>query len=718
MFIEKPLVHGMLWLLVVLFLAPLFGCAAKSAGSGPMASPKPPMAERRPKISVNFDKKRVDYYYWLRERDNSQVIDYLNAENEYTAAMTAHTEKLRDRLFDEMVGRIKETDRSVPVFHKGFYYYTRTEQGKQYRIHCRKKGSLDAPEQVTLDENVLAEGHEYFELGGSAISDDQNLLAYAIDTEGDETYDIRVKDLRTGKLLTDRIDNTRPEIVWAANNATFFYSLMDKARRPYKLMRHELGTGSDQDALVYHEKDESYFLSVDKTRDDRYIMLSLNSNITAEVRFLDAATPTGKFAVVEPRSKGVEYYAAHHDDNFYILTNADGAVNFKLVKAPVTAPGKANWSEVIAARGNVKLEDIDLFRDYLVVWERELGLMHIRVQPFDPELTELQVEFPEPVYTVRSGANPSFDTMDLRFHYSSMVTPDTVVDYDMTAGTWNRRKVEEVTGYDAGLYETKRIWAKAPDGVEVPMSMVYKKGTPLDGTAPLFLYGYGSYGITIDPRFSSSRVSLLDRGMIFVIAHVRGGGMLGRPWYEDGKLLHKKNTFTDFIACAEKLIADKYTTADRMAIAGASAGGLLIGAVINMRPELFEVAVADVPFVDVVNTMLDPTIPLTVIEYDEWGNPNKQKFFEYMLSYSPYDQVKAQQYPHLLITAGLNDPRVQYWEPAKFTAKLRYTKTDNHTLLLKTEMEAGHFGSSGRYDYLKDIAFMYAFVLDHLGIGE
>lgn len=675
--------------------------------------PKPPVAKKIPKDVTVYGDTRIDNYYWLRERDNPEVLNYLEAENAYTETMMKHTEELRDSLFREMKGRIKETDLSVPVKIDDYYYYSRTEEGKQYSIYCRKKGSLEADEEVLLDQNELAEGYEYFELGVMEVSPDHRLLAYAVDTTGGEEYELRIKDLTTNKLLPDIVHGVSYSLDWANDNKTIFYTTLDEAKRPFKVSRHVLGTPTTEDQLVYREDDDQYFLSVGKSKSREYLFLEMESNITTEVRFLRADDPFGEFRIIHPREKGVEYSVAHRGDWFYILTN-DRAVNFRMMKAPVADPSKSNWVEIIPHRETVKIDHMEIFQDFLVVFEKENGLKRIRVTRFDGEETHY-VDFPEPVYTISVGDNPEFRSKLLRFSYSSLITPRTVYDYDMETRTRELKKQDAVLGgYDPAQYVSERIWATAPDGKKVPMSVAYKKGLEKNGRNPLYLYGYGAYGFTIDPYFSSVRLSLIDRGFVFVIAHIRGGGYLGRPWYEDGKLLRKKNTFTDFIACAEYLIDRKYTNPDRLVISGGSAGGLLMGAVTNMRPDLFKAVVARVPFVDVINTMLDESIPLTVTEYDEWGNPHDKIYYDYMRSYSPYDNVEAKMYPNMLVTAGLNDPRVQYWEPAKWVAKLRALKTDNNILLLKTNMGAGHSGASGRYDYLKEVAFRYAFILDVL----
>ena len=619
---------------------------------------------------------------------------------------------LQARLYDEMLGRIKQTDLSVPVQRDDFFYYTRTEEGKQYAIYCRKKGLLDAPEEVLLDGNVLAEGHKYFRVGNFMASPDHRLLAYSTDFEGNEMYTIRVKDLDTGALLPDEIPNTYYSLEWAHDNATFFYTVLDDALRPYQVFRHTLGI--ERNTLVYHEPDERFTVALTATRSRAYIFINIESSLTSEVRYLSSNDPGGEFRALLPRVFETEYDATHHGDSFFIRTN-DSAKGFRVVEAPVEDPAKENWKEVVPGRAGITIESVTAFEDYLVTEERHRGLMQICIRDFRTG-EQHSIDYPEPVYTAELGANAEFRTKLLRFHYTSLVTPASVYDYNMETRERELKKRQEVLGgYEPSLYQSERIYAVAQDGVEVPISLVYKKGAPRDGRAPLLLYGYGSYGISIDPSFSSDLLSLLDRGFVYAIAHIRGGMDMGKPWHEDGRLLKKKNTFTDFIACAEHLIARQYTSSERLAITGGSAGGLLMGAVINMRPDLFAAVVTRVPFVDSLNTALDPSLPLTVGEYEEFGNPAIREFYDYMKSYAPYENVGPREYPAILITAGLNDPRVSYWEPAKWTAKLRALKKDTRLLLLKTNMGAGHFGASGRYEHLKETAFNYAFLLGVFG---
>lgn len=657
--------------------------------------------------------KRIDDYAWLRERKNPDVLDYLNSENRFCEGAMAHTQSLQETLYREMVSRIKETDDSVPVKWGGYYYYNRTEKDRQYKIYCRKKGSLDATEEILLDANELAKGKEYFSLGVYRISPDHRLLAYSVDTNGSEKYVLYIKDLVSGQGLSEAIPDTYYGMEWSNDNRTIFYNTVDAASRPYRLFRHILGNDHDQDELIYEEKDERYFLELTKSRSDKYIFMHLGSKVSSEVRYLDAGRPSDDFMIFQERQPEIEYTVEHHEGVFFIVTN-ERAVNFKLMSTSLDVTDKSKWAEIIPHREDVLIEGVDAFKDFLVIYERSEGLKHIRIRNMRTN-EDHHVNFPDPVYTVSPGGNPEYDSVTLRFVYTSMVVPSSTYDYDMNIRTRELRKQEEVIGYDPSAYSCERVFATADDGARIPISIVYKKGVVKDGNNPLLLYGYGSYGITVEPGFSSPRVSLLDRGFIFAIAHIRGGQEMGRRWYEDGKLFKKKNTFTDFISSAEFLIGERYTSSKRMAIMGASAGGLLMGAVTNMRPDLFNAVVAKVPFVDVVNTMLDESLPLTVTEYEEWGDPNQKEYFEYIRSYAPYENVEKNKYPHILATAGLNDPRVSYWEPAKWVAKLRSLKTDENLVLLKTNMGAGHGGASGRYDYLKEIAFEYAFIIDRVG---
>jgi oligopeptidase B len=676
----------------------------------------PPVARIVPRVETVHGELRVDDYFWLRDRGDPDVVAYLEAENRYTAGVMRHTEGLQERLYQEMRQRIKETDLSVPERLDDYFYYSRTEAGGQYPIFCRRHGEL-GDEEILLDQNPLAAGHGYFRLGASAVSPDHRLLAYSVDTSGAEEFTLFIKDLGTGALFPESIVSTSHDVAWANDSRTLFYTALDQAHRPCRLYRHLVGTNPAEDVLVYFEPDASFFLDISRTRSRAYLLLDISSHSTSEVRFVSAYRPEDSFRIVQPREPGIEYTVSHNGDRFFITTN-DAAPNFRLVQAPVATPGREHWSPVLPYRPEVKLDTTDAFKKHLVVYERASGFRQIRVLDLAAGEEHL-ISFPEPVYTVRAHANPEFDTTLLRFTYTSLVTPSSVVDYDMAGRSWTVRKQTEVLGgYDPSLYRSERLSATAPDGTAVPISLVYRIPLQHEGQRPLLLNAYGAYGMSYDPTFSSNTLSLLDRGFVVAIAHVRGGEEMGRPWYEGGRRLNKRNSFTDFIAAAEYLIGKGYSSADRLVIRGGSAGGLLMGAVTNMRPELFRAVLAEVPFVDVVNTMLDASLPLTVIEYDEWGNPNDRASYEYIRSYSPYDNVEARRYPHMLVTAGLNDPRVAYWEPAKWTAKLRAQKTDDNRLLLRTNMGAGHGGASGRYDYLREIAFKYAFVLDVLGLPE
>ncbi len=679
---------------------------------------KPPVAKIKPTRLEKHGHVRIDNYYWLRERDNPEVIAYLEAENAYTDAVMAHTKELQEKLFQEIKGRIKEDDRSVPYKLDDYYYYTRYEPGKEYPIYCRKKGSLEAPEEVMLDANELARGHGFFAVRGTEVSFNQDLLAFSVDTVGRRIYTLQVKDLSTGEILPDRIPEVTGNVAWANDNKTIFYSKQDLVTlRPYQIYRHTLGSDPSQDVLVYEEPDETFRCYVRRTKSKRFIIIGSSQTLADEYRFLDADQPGGAFTLFLPRERGLEYDLDHFGGHFYIRTNLD-AENFRLMRTPIANTAKENWEEVIPHREDVLLEDFEIFRDHLVVSERKNGLRQIRVIRWDGG-DDHYLDFGEPAYLAYVSTNPDFNTTTLRYGYTSLTTPNSVYDYDMVSRQKTLLKRDEVLGdFSPDNYVTERLYAPVRDGVKVPISLVYRKGLKKDSRNPLLLYGYGSYGASRDATFDPARLSLLDRGFIYAIAHVRGGQEMGRQWYEDGKLLKKKNTFTDFIDCARYLLAQRYTNPDRLFCYGGSAGGLLIGAVLNMAPELFHGAIAAVPFVDVVTTMLDESIPLTTNEYDEWGNPNDRVYYDYILSYSPYDNVEAKAYPHLLVTTGLHDSQVQYWEPAKWVAKLRAMKTDDHRLLLKTNMEAGHGGASGRYRRYRERAFEYAFLLDLAGITE
>ena len=651
-----------------------------------------------------------DPYFWLREKDNPEVVQYLEAENAYTETVLAEYAEVREQLYQELKSRIKEDDSSVPAKSDNYYYYSRVEAGKQYNIYCRKKDSLDSPESIILDSNVLAAGMPYFSLGVFDVSPNHQLLAYSIDTDGSESYTVYFKDLASGELLSDRLENTYYSSAWSNDNQSFYYTVLDDNLRPYRLYRHRLGQLQSEDELIYEESDAQFFISCSKSRDDKYIFLSCDGKITSEVYFMSASDPQAKPNLIAPRERGIEYSVTHHEGYFYILTN-ENAQNFRILRTPVDSLDKRNWQEFLAHDPEVLLEDIDEFKDYLIISDRYRGLARLRIY-YCKENSFYNIDFPDPVYAVFGSANYEYNTHVYRFGYSSLILPNTIYEYDLRSHTKQVLKQDEIPGgYDASLYTSERIYATSYDGTQVPISLVYAKNLAKDGSNPLYLYGYGSYGYSLDAYFSTKRLSLLERGFIWAMAHIRGGSEMGRKWYEDGKFLKKKNTFYDFIACAEHLIKEGYTSKGNIAISGGSAGGLLVGTVLNWRPDLLRAAIANVPFVDVLNTMLDDTLPLTQLEYDEWGNPQEREFYEYIRSYSPYDNVKAQNYPHILITAGLNDPRVTYWEPAKWTAKLRSLKTDQNLLLLKTNLSAGHGGASGRYEYLKEIALEYTFLL-------
>ena len=638
---------------------------------------------------------------------------------EYLEEAMGHTKPLQKALFSEMKGRIKETDSTVPEKRGAYLYYDRTETGKQYPTFCRKKDSPDSPEEVLLDQNLLAEGKIFCSVSGFSVSPDDSKLAYSVDIDGNEVYTIFIKDLTTGDLYPEAIPNAYGSVYsysgveWANDNKTIFYTTLDGAKRSYRLYRHTIGADPSQDVLLHEEKNETFSVYLYKTRDNKYILTGHNSTLTSEMGFLSADQPTDELKAISPRRRGIEYYATHHKGFFYIYTN-DGAKNFKLVKTPATSPSSEHWQEVIPHRPQVLVSQIEVFENYLVLYEREGGRDKIRISDLDGVSNVHYVNFPEPTYYFEPGSNYEFNTNLLRFDYSSLVTPHSTIDYHMDTHEWELLKEDEITGYDKSQYVCDFIYATASDGKQIPISISYKKNLKMDGSNPTLLHGYGAYGSNLEVEFNSDRISLLDRGFVYAMGHIRGSSTLGREWYDDGKMLNKKNSFTDLIACAEFLIRDGYTSKDKLAIIGVSAGGLLVTACMTMRPDLFKAVIAKVPFADVVTTMSDPTIPLTTLEYDEWGNPANKEYYEYMLSYSPYDNIKEMEYPNLLLTAGFYDPRVMYWEPAKFAAKLRELKTDDNLLLLKTNFNAGHAGSSGRYDYLKDVAFEYAFLIDTL----
>ncbi|HEY3024937.1 MAG TPA: S9 family peptidase [Pyrinomonadaceae bacterium] len=676
---------------------------------------KPPMTEKNPKTTRIHEQTLVDNYFWLREKTNPKVLAHLEAENAYATAVMKPTAALQEKLYNEMVGHIKETDDSVPYRRGDYFYYTHTEKGKQYSINYRKKGSLNAKEELVLDQNELAKGLKFFSIGAFVPSDDGNLLAYSTDTTGYRQYRLQIKDLRTGQLLPESFERVG-NVAWATDNKTIFFTTEDAVtKRSDKFFRHVLGAGKTD--LIFEEKDELFDIGAGRTRDKAVIFVGSESKTSTEYRYLPANMPTAELKVISPREPDHEYDIDHRGKLFYIRTNK-GAKNFRVVTAPDSNPAQQNWKEFIAHRPAVKIEAVDPFAAHLVLSEWENGLQRLEIFDFKTHKTR-RIEFPEPVYAASLSQNHEFNTATVRYNYQSLVTPSSVFDYDMNTRKATLLKETEVPGgFNKANYQSERLFAKASDGTLIPLSMVYRKGTKLDGSAPLLLYGYGSYGISISPTFSSNRLSLLDRGVIYVIAHIRGGGELGEEWRDAGRMMKKMNTFTDFISSAEYLIKQKYTSSDRLVIQGGSAGGLLMGAVVNMRPDLFKAVVAQVPFVDVLNTMLDATLPLTTSEYIEWGNPNEKPAFEYMRTYSPYDNVAAKDYPTMLVKVSLNDSQVPYWEGAKLVAKLREMKTDQNPLLLKVNMGAGHGGSSGRYDALKDVAFDYAFMLWQMGLAE
>ena len=677
----------------------------------------PPNALQRPKELVIHGDTRQDPYYWLRDRENPEVISYLEAENAYTKAAMAHTESFQEKLFQEIKGRIKEDDESVPYLDNGYYYLTRYVKGGEYPIYVRKKETLEAADETLLDVNTLAEGQEYYQVGGRSVSFDNTLLAFGEDTVSRRLYTLRFKDLRTGDFLPERIPNTSGGAVWANDSEHVFYVRKDTdTLRSFQVLRHRMGTPVEDDVVVFTEEDDTYNVGIFKTKSDKWLVIGSFQTISTEFRLLPADNPTGDWQVFHPRERELEYDIAHFDDRFYIRTNLD-AENFRLMVTPEGATTKDNWQEVIPHREHVLLEDMDIFKDYLVLSERRDGITRIRVRPWAGD--EHYIDFPEEAYVAYTSINLEYDTPQLRLAYQSMKTPATVFDYHMAERTFNQLKQQEVLGgFSPDEYIAERRYASARDAERVPLSIVYHKDTPIDGTAPLLLYGYGSYGNSMEPFFSPSRLSLLNRGFVFAIAHIRGGEEMGRRWYDNGKLLKKKNTFTDFIDCGEYLIEHEYAARDQLYAMGGSAGGLLMGAIANMRPDLWAGIVAAVPFVDVVTTMLDDSIPLTTFEYDEWGNPNDPDYYAYIKSYSPYDNVESKDYPPMLVTTGLHDSQVQYWEPAKWVARLREMKTDQNPLLLHINMKTGHSGHSGRFERYKEIALDYAFLLDLAGRTE
>ena len=670
----------------------------------------PPLANKIPKkISIHGD-QLVDNYFWMNERDTQPVLDYLHSENDYTYAKMKHTEHLQNTLYKEMRSRIKEDDTTVPYKFGNYEYFTKTENGKQYDIYCRQLASEDI--EITLDLNDFAEDHDYLVMNAYKVSPNEKMLAFTLDTSGSELHKMIVKEIQSGQILDDYLLNIDGSIEWANDNKTIFYIRLDAARRPYQLWRHTIGESQDKDILVYQEDDEKYYLGLHRTKNGKYLKMSLESNITTEIRILDRNNPLGNWMIIADRDDGVENSIYHHGDYFYILTNKD-AVNFKLIRKKI---GQIDFEDFIDHSENIYLKNVTMFKNHLAVLERENGQLQIRIYEFLTDQWDT-LTMDDEIYSIEFDANYDWDSPFLRFSYGSFLTPYSVYDYDFRTKRRVLRKQEEVlAGYDPNNYISERIWANSDDGKQIAITILYKKDIQLEGNNPCFLWGYGSYGATYDPWFSSNIFSLVDRGFVYARAHIRGSSFLGRQWYEDGKMLNKKNTFKDFITVAEYLIEKNITSSKKLAIYGGSAGGLLIGAVVNTAPDLFQVAIPSVPFVDVINTMLDTSIPLTATEFDEWGNPAQKEYYDYMLSYSPYENIESKEYPHILVLAGYNDPRVQYWEPAKWTAKLRSLKTDDNDLLLKTIMDAGHFSSSGRFDYLKDVAFYYAFILDKLGI--
>jgi len=705
--------------LSLILISSLFSCDTKTQKS--MSElPKAPLAKQIPKNLTIHDDVRVDEFYWLNDRENPEVIDYLNKENDYYDAHTAHTKKFQTSLFEEMKSRIKEDDSSVPYKYNGYWYITKYEKGKDYPIYTRKKETLEAAEELLFDCNEMAKDHSYFRLVGLNINLNNDLVSYGIDTTGRRQYTLHIKDLKTNKIFKDEISNTTGGSTWANDNKTLFYTQKDETTlRSEAIYKHQLNTDQKSDVLIYEETDDTFGVSVYKTKSDKYLVIASYSTLTTEYQILKADTPNGDFKVFQPRTRGLEYGISHFEDSFYIVSNADGAQNFKLSKTSETQTEKQYWKDVIPHRESVLLEDIDIFKDFLVVSERENGLNHIHIKRWDGT-DSYYLPFESETYTAYTTTNIDFNTTILRYGYQSLTTPSSVIDFDMVTKTKTIQKEQEVLGgkFKKENYTSERLWATAADGTQIPISLVRRVDTEKSPNTPLLLYAYGSYGSTIDPYFSTVRMSLLDRGFIFAIAHIRGGQYLGRQWYEDGKLFKKKNTFSDFVDCSKYLIKNNYTSAEHHYAMGGSAGGLLMGAVINLAPELYNGVVAQVAFVDVVTTMLDDSIPLTTGEYDEWGNPNEKDYYDYMKSYSPYDNVTNKLYPNMLVTTGLHDSQVQYWEPAKWVARLRAQNKNTSQLYLQTNMEAGHGGASGRFEALKEVAAEYAFLLDLESISK
>lgn len=698
---------------VLTFTAICFTFAALNAQS--MQAPKAKKIEK--KLEKHGD-VRIDNYYWLNDREDKEVINYLEAENAYTKAQLSDTDAFQKSLFEEMKGRIKEDDESVPYKYNGYWYSTRYVKGGEYPIHSRRKENIDAKEEILFDVNEMAKGHDYYNLNGLNISENNQYAAFGQDVVSRRIYTIQIKDLKSGKILSDKLENTTGGSVWAADNKTLFYTRKDETLRAYQIWKHILGTPQSEDKLIFEEKDDTFNVFAYKSKSKKYIIIGSGSTVSNEYRFIPADQPTAEWTVLQPRERDLEYSIEHYGDDFYILTNKDKATNFKLMKTPVSKPGKANWVDVIPHRADTYLEGFEIFKDFLVLEERTDGLIQMNIRSWDNKIN-YNLPFREEAYTAYVSTNIDFDTDVLRYGYMSMTTPNSTIDFNMKTKESEIKKEQTVLGdFKKENYITKRIWVTARDGKKVPVSVVYKNSTKLNADTPLLLYAYGSYGATMDSYFSSTRLSLLDRGFVYAIAHIRGGQELGRPWYEDGKMLTKKNTFNDFVDVSKYLIKENYTSEKHLYAMGGSAGGLLMGAIINQAPELYRGVVAQVPFVDVVTTMLDDTIPLTTGEYDEWGNPNDKTYYDYMKSYSPYDNIEKKNYPNMLVTTGLHDSQVQYWEPAKWVAKLREMKTDNNLLLLETNMEAGHGGASGRFESLKEVALEYAFIFKLEGITK
>ncbi len=698
---------------IVLFIILIMAASCQNQNQN-MEVMNAPTAKRIPVKLVKHDDIRVDDYLWLNQRDNKEVLAYLEEENNYYNALTDHTKSFQEELFEEMKGRIKEDDSSLPYKLNGYWYITRYEIGKEYPIYSRKMGNLESAEEIIFNCNELAEGHEYYDLRGVTVSPDNKLAAFGTDTISRRQYHIQIKNLETGEIYTDKIDNTTGSAVWANDNKTLFYTKKDPVTlRSDKIYKHVLGHPSEEDELIFHEQDDTFNTFVYKSKSKKYIIIGSYSTLTSEFQILNADNPNGDFKLFSERERGLEYSIYHFENNFYILTNKDKATNFKLMKVDEKNTSSENWEEFISHRPDILLEDIEIFKDYYVLTERDNGLNKLKITKWDNS-DSYYIPFDNETYVAYPYTNPDFDTDIFRYVFNSMTSPYAIIDFNMGTKVKEIKKEQEVLGgkFNKENYRSERIWATARDGAKVPISLIYHKDTKLDGNSPLLQYAYGSYGSTSDPYFSTVRLSLLDRGFVYAIAHVRGGEYLGRPWYEEGKLLNKKNTFTDFIDCSEFLIEKKYTSKEHLYAYGGSAGGLLMGAIVNMAPDLYNGVIAAVPFVDVITTMLDDSIPLTTGEFDEWGDPNKKEYYDYMKSYSPYDNVVAQDYPNMLVTTGLHDSQVQYWEPAKWVAKLRAFKTDKNELFLYTNMDAGHGGASGRFEALKETAKEYSFLID------